>query len=60
MFDETVDPLFITFFHVLHYGPLEGSKNGEEVLTYLHGLPDETWREPSPDDPLSLVDQVLY
>merc|ERR1719460_2945275 len=29
-----------------------------EVLTYRHGLPDETWHEPNPVDPLSLIDQV--
>ena len=43
---------------MLHYGPLEGSKNGKEVVTYLHILPDEGWREPSPDDSLSLVAKV--
>ena len=37
---------------------MEGSKNGEEVLGYLHGLPDQTWHEPNPEDPLSLIDQV--
>ena len=46
-------------FHVLHYGPLEGSKDGKaEVLNFLHELPDYTWQEPDQDDPLSLVDQV--
>ena len=30
-----------------------------QVISYLHGLPDETWPEPSPSDPLSLVDQVM-
>ena len=34
------------------------SKNGEDVLTYLHGLPDQTWPEPDPQDPLSVIDQV--
>ena len=34
------------------------SKNGEDVLTYLHGLPDQTWPEPEPQDPLSVIDQV--
>ena len=28
------------------------------MLTYRHGLPDETWHEPNPVDPLSLIDQV--
>ena len=28
------------------------------LLTYRHGLPDETWHEPNPVDPLSLIDQV--
>jgi len=46
------------FFSVLHYGPLEGSKNGEAVLNYRYGLPDETWPEPNPDDPLSPIDKV--
>ena len=52
--------LFLTTFsYVLHYGPLEGSKDGEaEVFTYLHGLPDLTWQEPDPEDPLSVVDKV--
>ena len=44
--------------YVLHYGPLEGSKNGEAVLNYRYGLPDETWPEPNPDDPLSPIDKV--
>jgi len=43
---------------VLHWGPLEGSKNGEPVISYRFGLPDETWPEPNPDDPLSLIDKV--
>ena len=30
-----------------------------QVISYVHGLPDETWPEGDPDDPLSLVDQVL-
>ena len=34
------------------------SKNGEDVLTYLHGLPDQSWPEPEPEDPLSAIDQV--
>jgi len=47
------------FFSVLHYGPLEGSKDGSsEVINYRFGLPDETWPEPYPDDPLSLIDKV--
>ena len=29
-----------------------------QVLNYLNGLPNETWREPNPEDPLSLVDKV--
>ena len=28
------------------------------MLTHRHGLPDETWHEPNPVDPLSLIDQV--
>ena len=28
------------------------------MLTNRHGLPDETWHEPNPVDPLSLIDQV--
>ena len=31
-----------------------------QVISYLHGLPDNTWQEPNPDEPLSLVDQVLW
>ena len=30
------------------------------MLTYIHGLPDDTWMEPQPDDPLSIVDQVYF
>jgi hypothetical protein len=29
-----------------------------QVISYIHGLPDDTWQEPSPTDPLSLIDQV--
>ena len=35
------------------------SKNSEDVLTYLHGLPDQSWPEPDNQDPLSVIDQVL-
>ena len=28
------------------------------MLINRHGLPDETWHEPNPVDPLSLIDQV--
>ena len=28
------------------------------LVTHRHGLPDETWHEPNPVDPLSLIDQV--
>ena len=31
-----------------------------QVLTYLDGLPDNTWPEPDPKDPLSLVDKVTH
>merc|ERR1712037_682570 len=34
---------------VMHFGPLDGSKNGEEVIHYRYDLPDETWHEPYPD-----------
>ena len=43
---------------VLHYGPQDFSKNGKDVITFLHGLPDQTWPAPDPEDPLSLIDQV--
>jgi len=43
---------------LLHYGTQAFSKNGKATLTYLHGLPDETWPEPHYDDPLSIIDQV--
>merc|ERR550532_3017997 len=44
---------------VLHWGPLEGSKDGEaQVFTYLHDHPDSYWYWQDPSDPLSLVDQV--
>ena len=29
------------------------------MISYLHGLPDETWQEPNPEDPLSVVDRVF-
>ena len=31
-----------------------------QVLTYLDALPDQTWQEPDPEDPLSLVDKVTH
>ena len=44
---------------VLHYGPMDNSKTGkEEVISFTHNLPDESWPEPDPSDPLSVVDQV--
>ena len=36
------------------------SKNGEDVLTYLHGLTDRGWPEPDEEDPLSVIDQVKF
>ena len=46
---------------VLHYGPRDFSKNDvEDVITFLHGLPDETWPSPQPEDPLSVIDQVPF
>ena len=44
---------------VLHYGPKDFAVNGTEVITFLHGLPDETWPESAPEDPLSVIDQVM-
>ena len=49
---------FSPLFHVMHYGPKEFSINKKDVISYVHELPDPTWREPSPTDPLSLIDQV--
>ena len=49
---------FNTHSHVLHYNPMDFSNNEEPVLSYTHGLPDESWKEPSPEDPMSVVDQV--
>ena len=44
---------------LLHYGPRDFSKNGEDVFTFRHNLPEDgTWPEPDPDDPLSIVDDV--
>ena len=43
---------------LLHYGPRDFSKNDEDVITFLHGLPDETWPAPAHEDPLSVIDQV--
>ena len=49
--------LFHTFYYVLHYGPLEGSKDEEsEVVRFRHG---HVWEEPDRENPLSLVDKVL-
>ena len=56
-----LDKLFLFSHHlnyVLHYGPLGGSKNGEAVINYRYGLPDESWPEPDPHDPYSLIDKV--
>ena len=44
---------------LLHYGPKDFSANGKDVITFLHGLPDETWPAPEHEDPLSVIDQVL-
>ena len=45
----------------MHYGPLDFSKDGKaKVLEYRDELPDDTWKEPNPDDPLSLVDKVTH
>ena len=50
---------FLLLPQVLHYGPMDNSKTGkEEVFSFIHNLPDETWPEPDPSDPLSVVDQV--
>merc|ERR1719458_226381 len=44
---------------LLHYGPQDFSKNGEGVFTFIRDLPDDqTWPEPDPEDPLSIVDEV--
>ena len=45
---------------LLHYGPQDFSKNDEDVITFLHGLPDETWPAPVHEDPLSVIDQVQF
>ena len=50
--------LFSPLFYVMHYGPKDFSINKKDVISYIHELPDPTWREPSPTDPLSLIDQV--
>ena len=56
----TLISFLTTFSYVLHYGPLEGSKDGKaKVLTYLDDLPDDTWPESDPKDPFSLVDKVI-
>ena len=48
---------FHTFYYVLHYGPLEGSKDEEsEVVRFRHG---HVWEEPDRENPLSVVDKVL-
>ena len=45
---------------LMHYGPQAFSKNTEDTLTYLHELPGQTWPEPSPEEPLSIIDQVRW
>jgi len=50
---------FFLLPQVLHYGPTDNSKTGtEEVISFIYGLPDETWPESDPSDPLSVVDQM--
>ena len=43
---------------LMHYAPQYFSKNTKDTLTYLHELPGQTWPEPSPEEPLSIIDQV--
>jgi len=43
---------------VLHFNPSYYSRNGQDTISYIHGLPDETWPETSPEDPMSLIDKV--
>ena len=50
---------FLQFEYIDRHKMLQAfSRNGKATLTYLHGLPDETWPEPHHDDPLSIIDQV--
>ena len=44
---------------VLHYPPDSFSANGQDVFTFRHSLPGEGWPESSPQDPLSIIDQVI-
>ena len=44
---------------VLHYPPEAFSANGQDVFTFSHDLPGEGWPEPSPQDPLFIIDQVI-
>ena len=45
--------------YVLHYRPFEGSiGKSARVISKLHGFPDDTWDEPNPDDPLTVMDKV--
>ena len=55
---ELEQTLFSPLFYVMHYGPKEFSINKKDVISYVHELPDFTWREPSQTDPFSLIDQV--
>ena len=43
--------------YVLHYHPLEHSKNGEAVFNPRYGVLED-WPEPDPEDPLSMIDKV--
>jgi len=51
-------------FSVLHFGPMSFSKNGEEVITFRYGLPDddEPWdfrlSGQTTENPLSLIDKI--
>ena len=44
---------------LMHYASNYFSKNSEDTLTYLHQLSGPTWPEPDPEEPLSIIDQVL-
>ena len=57
---KILSSLFLLFTPpVLHYGPLEFSRDQEsETMSYLHEIPDDSWKSPDKEDPLSVVDKV--
>ena len=58
---DSVNPMNTPYdrLSLMHYASNYFSKNSEDTLTYLHQLSGPTWPEPDPEEPLSIIDQVL-